>query len=130
MLTVIDAITDRRLFGAMAEFRDLATWSRWLVYVKATCGLPLDAAELEVFRQHTGRSAPRAGGYPESVAVVGVQSGKSFIAAMIAALSAAVTDLRDVWAILVARMLEPPSGRCSATPRGRSRKFRRSSAWW
>jgi hypothetical protein len=98
---LIDAIRDRRLFGAMEEFRDLATWFRWLVYVKATYGLPLDAAELKVFRQHTGRSAPRAGGYPESVAVVGVQSGKSFVAAMIAALSAAVTDLRDVWAILV-----------------------------
>jgi hypothetical protein len=102
-LTIVDALKDRRLFGALPEFHDLSSWSRWLVFLKATFGLALDDAELAIFRQHTGRSVPRPGGYPEAVAVVGVQSGKSFIAAMIAALAAAVTDLRDVWAILVSQ---------------------------
>jgi hypothetical protein len=45
-LTPIDALRDRRLFGALPEFRDLRTWSRWLVFLKAVFGLPLDEAEL------------------------------------------------------------------------------------
>ncbi len=102
-LTIVDALRDRRLFGALPEFHDLTTWSRWLVFLKATFGLALDDAELAIFRSHTARSEPRREGYPEAVAVVGVQSGKSFVAALIAALAAAVTDLRDVWAILVSQ---------------------------
>jgi hypothetical protein len=40
----------------------------------------MDDADLERFRLHTGRHEPRAGGYPEAVAVVGVQAGKTRIA--------------------------------------------------
>ena len=53
--------------------------------------LALDAGEIEVFRRHTGRQAPRAGGYPEAGAITGRQSGKSAIAATVAATSSGPT---------------------------------------
>ena len=67
--TIVDAIRDRRLFGASSRTSRL--------FLKAVFGLPVHDAELELFRHHTGRSAPREGGYPEAVAVVSVQRGRA-----------------------------------------------------
>jgi hypothetical protein len=39
----------------------------------------MDANDLEIFRRHTGRQTPRSGGYAEAVAVVGRQSGKTYL---------------------------------------------------
>jgi hypothetical protein len=47
-------------------------------------GLPMSDLDLVLFRRHTGRQEPRAGGYPEGVCIVGVQSGKTRIAAAFA----------------------------------------------
>jgi hypothetical protein len=108
-LTIIEALRDPLLFGALPAFRDLATWSRWLVFLKAAYGLPLDADEIPIFTQHTGRPhyAPPPGGWPEVVAIVGRQSGKSRIAATLAA-HAAITaapepDHTDIFALLVSQ---------------------------
>jgi hypothetical protein len=79
-VNVIDSLRDARLLGALPTFRDLRPWAAWLTFVKVVYGLSLDATELETFRQHTGRIEPRPGGYPEAVAIVGVQSGKTTIA--------------------------------------------------
>jgi hypothetical protein len=83
-VNVLDALRDPRLLGGLATFRDLTTWAPWLAFVRAVYGLPMTEADLGLFRQHTGRAAPRDGGYPEAVCVVGVQSGKSRIAAALA----------------------------------------------
>jgi hypothetical protein len=95
-LTIVDALTDPHLFGAVPCFRDLSTWAAWLVFLKSAYGLPLTEAESQVFRQHTGRSSYRSppGGWREAVAIVGRQSGKTRIAALIAALEA-VTAARE-----------------------------------
>jgi hypothetical protein len=55
--------------------------------MKGVLGLSLDPDEIAIFRHHTGRSryAPPAGGYQTAVAVVGRQSGKTQIAAALAA---------------------------------------------
>jgi hypothetical protein len=45
-------------------------------------------AKLAVFRAHTGREAPRPGGYAEAVVIGGRQSGKTRIAAMLAVFEA------------------------------------------
>jgi len=89
-MTIIDALSDDRLLGGLPAFADLSTWSSWLTFLKAAYGLPLDAGELETYREHTGRTvyAPPAGGFPEVVAVVARQSGKTRIAATIAAFEA------------------------------------------
>lgn len=99
-LDVVASLRDPRLLGGLPAFRDLSTWGPWLVFVKAVYGLPLDAAELEIFRKHTGRREPRVGGYPEAVAVVGVQSGKTRIAAALADF-AALTGESGTHALLV-----------------------------
>jgi hypothetical protein len=85
-LTLVEALRDRMLFGALAVFQDLTTWFRWLVFLKAVYGQPLDAGECEVFCYHTGRSryTPPPGGYKTAAAIVGRQSGKTAISSIIA----------------------------------------------
>jgi hypothetical protein len=99
-VTILDALSDRHLFGGLLAFRDLRTWQPWLTFIRAVYGLPLSATDLDVFRRHAGRTAPRVGGYPEAVAIVGVQSGKSRIAAALASF-AAVTGPDGTHALLV-----------------------------
>src|SRR6185503_17500270 len=55
------------------------------------------------FRRHTGRSEPRPGGYPGAVAITGRQSGKSAIAATVAAFEAATGTESGTFALLVAQ---------------------------
>lgn len=56
------------------------TWKPWRAFVASVYGEPMDEADLALFRAHTGRQEPRAGGYPEGVAIAGVQSGKTRVA--------------------------------------------------
>jgi hypothetical protein len=74
------SLRDPRLLGGLPCFRDLSTFAAWLVFVRAIYGLPMHDDDVKLFRRHTGRTEPRTGGYPEAVAVVGVQSGKTRIA--------------------------------------------------
>ena len=69
-VTVLEALKDPHLFGGLPAFRDLTTWSAWIVFLKATYGLALTRHERKLFEQHTGRAtyARPAGGFPEAVA--------------------------------------------------------------
>lgn len=81
----------RRALDALALFDALhaaPSWRPWRAFVAALTGSPLAGADLELFRQCTGRREPRAGGYPEAAVVVGVQSGKTRTAGTLAALAA------------------------------------------
>jgi terminase large subunit-like protein len=82
-LTIIDALADRKLFGALFK-GDLATWFAWLVWLKAVFGLPMETAELELFEKCTGRSRPPINGAKEVYSIVGRRGGKSRIAATVA----------------------------------------------
>lgn len=55
----------------------------WRAFLAAVYG-----PALGTFRAHTGRAAPRPGGYSEAVAIVGRQSGKTRVSAMLAAFEA------------------------------------------
>jgi len=90
--TILEALADPNLLGCLPTFHDLSGWRRWLVFLGAMYGLPLDAEGVEIFRQHTGRSsyAPPPGGWPEVVCIVGRQAGKSRIASTVAAYEAAI----------------------------------------
>jgi hypothetical protein len=101
--TILDALRDRRLLGGLPAFQDLTTWAPWLTFLKVTYGLGLTSDELATFRRHTGRQTPRVGGYPEAVCIVGRQSGKSRIAANVAAYEAAVSANRGSYALLVSQ---------------------------
>jgi hypothetical protein len=106
--SIDETLRDRRLLGAVPMFRDLSTWRPWLAFLRAFFGLAMDEHDLALFRKHTGREAPRAGGYPEAVAIVGRQSGKTAIAAacgVYAAAVAAESGQRGVFVPLVAQDL-------------------------
>jgi hypothetical protein len=102
-LTILDALRDPALFGGLAAFRNLDTWRAWLTFLRAVYGLPMDAADLEPFRKHTGRTTSRPGGYAEAVAITGRQSGKSAIAATLGAFEAATSQQAGTYALLVAQ---------------------------
>ena len=108
-MTIVDALRDHRVFGGLPAFRDLSTWSPWLVFLKALYGLPLTAGEEEVFRRRTGRCryVPPAGGWREVACIVGRQSGKTRICSTIAAYEAISAtpdaDGTDLYALMLAQ---------------------------
>lgn len=107
-LTILDAMDSPDFFGGLPAFADPSTWTAWRVFLKAVHGLPMDHADRELFRQHTGRQEPRADGYPESCVIVGRQSGKSLIAATVGVFEAAravMSGERGVYVPLVAQDL-------------------------
>src|SRR5262249_24301708 len=82
------------------------SWSAWEVFLAAVYGLPMSEAQRATFQAHTGRAAPNPAGYSEAVAIVGRQSGKSQVAAVLAAFEAALAGRqRGVYALLVAQDL-------------------------
>jgi hypothetical protein len=105
-VTILEAITDPHLFGSLPALRDPATWSAWRTFLAGVYGLPMPEADLLTFRAHTGRSTSRKGGYPEAVAIVGRQSGKTQLASWIAsfeAFSATSATSRGTYALLVSQ---------------------------
>jgi hypothetical protein len=82
-LTIVDAIQDPQIFAPW--FRDAQTWMAWFVVLKVMFGLPLDGAETDIFRRHTGRTNPAPGGYFDLSLIVGRRGGKSLILALTAA---------------------------------------------
>src|SRR5688572_18479922 len=72
-VNIVDALADPNVFGGLPQFANLTSWARWIVFLKAAFGLPMSADELGIFATHTRRRTPRTGGYPEAVAMVGVQ---------------------------------------------------------
>lgn len=98
---------DQNLLGRMPHMRRAETQRAWDVALKALYGLPLDDADLDVFRRHTGRSGPRPGGYAAAANITGRQSGKTLTAGDIVTFEAA-TAPRDgsadgAYAVLVAQ---------------------------
>jgi hypothetical protein len=89
-ISIIEACEDPEIFGSW--FKDKLTWVAWFAFLKVMFGLCLTDAELAIFKQCTGRTAPRAGGYLEATLVVGRRGGKSLILALIAAFLSAFYD--------------------------------------
>jgi len=79
------------------------------VFLRAAYGLPMRVSEQEIFRRHTGRSEykPPTGGWAEVACIVGRQSGKSRVAALIASFKAVRAkrerDGTETHALLVAQ---------------------------
>jgi len=93
-VTLPDAIHDRELFGRLPTFRDLGSWSRWRVFLKALGALPMTEAERAIYATHTGRQAPPAIPPAEVFVCAGRRSGKTCMAALIATYLATFRDYR------------------------------------
>ena len=95
-MTIIDALRDLHLFGR--AFRDLRTWAAWIVVLRALFGLPMAPAEVEVFRQLTGRENLPTKQAREGWIVVGRRGGKSRVAALVAVWLACFRDYKGILA--------------------------------
>jgi hypothetical protein len=107
--SIVEALQDRNLFGGLPAFRQLETWRPWLTFLAAVYGQPLDTEEQARFCRHTGRSryATPPGGWREAVVITGRQSGKTRIAATLAAFEAVTAiqepDRTELYALMVAQ---------------------------
>ena len=82
------------MFGALPEFRDLSTWFAWVTWLKSLYGLPLDESELALFQKCTARTRPPTKEPKESATIVGRRGGKSKMAALVGAFTAAFIDFK------------------------------------
>jgi hypothetical protein len=90
-MNIIQAFDDANVFGE--HFRD-GTWDAWRTFLAALFALPLTPEQLDVYRRHTGRSAPPTEPAQEAWLVCGRRAGKSLILATIAVFLAAFCDWR------------------------------------
>lgn len=93
-MNILQALQDPALFGRLPRFRDLSSWTAWMVFLKALFALALTEEELDLYRRCTGRQDPPAREASEAAAVVGRRGGKSQIAALIAVFLAFFLDWR------------------------------------
>ena len=93
-MNILDAIADRNLFRPfLADAADdLGTWRNWQAVLRALYGLPLPPEDAPLARALTGRDPDRlaAEGFDAALFLTGRRSGKSRIAAVIAAYEAAL----------------------------------------
>jgi hypothetical protein len=90
--TIIDLCHDERFFAEW--FKNEESWRAWFAFLRVLFALPLDADDLEIFRQCTGQTAPNPNGYLEVSLLCGRRSGKSLILALIATYLACFKDYR------------------------------------
>jgi hypothetical protein len=79
--TILEAMVHPQVFG---PFFKGTSWDAWKALLAALFGLPMDDAQLALYRQHTGRTAAPAAAFTEAELVVGRRGGKSRVLALIA----------------------------------------------
>src|SRR6186997_2497908 len=82
MISLIEATQDENLFKPW--FRKRETWESWFVFLRALFGEKMNADELAIYRQCTGREVPPDSVATEAWLVIGRRGGKSFVLALIA----------------------------------------------
>jgi hypothetical protein len=95
MLTIVDALNDRRLFAG--DF-PADTWRPWSAYLRAAFALPLDGEALALYQRCTGRQSAPGAPAREVWTLVGRRGGKSRVAALVAVYLAAFRDYGAVLA--------------------------------
>jgi hypothetical protein len=92
LLDILAACANARLFAPW--FRDRVTWAAWFVFLAALFGLPMTPEQVEVYRRHTGRTAPPTMAAREAYLCCGRRAGKSFIMALTCVFLAVFRDYR------------------------------------
>ena len=84
-MNILQTMTDPQLFGA--AFRPAAdgvdTWKAWRAFLGCLFGLELPADQVELVRQHTGRTDLPGAPFTEASLVIGRRGGKSRILSLI-----------------------------------------------
>ncbi|RUV08166.1 hypothetical protein EOA79_01475 [Mesorhizobium sp. M1A.F.Ca.IN.020.03.2.1] len=81
-MNILQASADPNLFAPW--FRKRETYAAWFAFLAALFALPMDDAQLALYREHTGRSEPPSSPSDEAWLIVGRRGGKSFAMALIA----------------------------------------------
>lgn len=92
MATILDAMTDRKLFGTSFGGDSFASWRALLA---GFYGLPLDDPQQEVWKTLTARQEAPQGPHSELWLAVGRRGGKSHAAALLGVYEACFNDHRD-----------------------------------
>ncbi|GLS35365.1 hypothetical protein GCM10010869_09530 [Mesorhizobium tianshanense] len=92
-MNILQACADPNLFAPWFRRRD--TYTAWFSFLAALFALPLDDAQLRLYREHTGRSAPPEQASSEAWLIVGRRGGKSFMMALIAVYLACFRSYRE-----------------------------------
>jgi hypothetical protein len=79
-VTILNAMSDSRAFG---KFFVGPSWDAWKAFLAALFALPMTPAQLELYRQHTGRTMPPTEPFRECWLLTGRRAGKSLIAALV-----------------------------------------------
>jgi hypothetical protein len=90
--TIDAALSDRKLLGA--GLGDLASWSTWRSVLRAAFGDSLDEQQRQAFQAVAGDRKPPGRPVRELIAIAGRRSGKSRVAAAVAAYIATCIDHR------------------------------------
>ncbi len=93
-MTILDALDDPNLFAPC--FDPPGTWAPWRAFLAAVYGLPVDAAELDVYQQHTARPTAPSSPAREAWVIVGRRGGKSRVAALLTVYAACFRDYSSV----------------------------------
>ena len=91
-VTIDQALADANLLGA--ALGDTASWSTWLITLRAAAGLPLSAQQQQTFAAVAGNRPPPTQRVRELWAVVGRGGGKSRMAAACAVHTAVLQQHR------------------------------------
>lgn len=79
-MTILEAMNDPRIFG---KWFAGPSWNAWRAFLAALFALPMDDAQLALYRHHTGRQSPPQVPFRECWVCCGRRSGKSIIAALV-----------------------------------------------
>jgi hypothetical protein len=74
-IDILKAIDDPEIFGSW--FRDRATWRAWRAFLAALFARPLDADQLALFQEFTGRKTAPTASFNESYLICGRRAGKA-----------------------------------------------------
>ena len=91
-VTILDAIDDPKLFAPW--FRK-STWTAWRTFLAALFALPMNAEQLELYQQCTGRTKAPTTPATEGWLICGRRGGKSFIMALVAVYLATFKSYRE-----------------------------------
>jgi hypothetical protein len=91
-MNILAAMDDPAVFGQ--HFRNKDSWAAWRAFLSTLFALPLNAEQLKIYRQCTGRNEPPIAPAAEGWLVCGRRAGKSFVLAVIAVFLACFKDWR------------------------------------
>jgi hypothetical protein len=91
MITILDAMADPRIFG---KWFASPSWNAWKAFLAALFALPMNDAQLALYRHHTGRQSPPLVPFRECWVCAGRRSGKSAVAALISVYMSIFRDWR------------------------------------